>query len=334
VQNQTASQEAVFHKKALMKFDDLIIAEFEKLIPSKFTVSFTPPKIFICGGDSDVKNNPPLSLRHRLIDYFAKNDQPFSKSLVLAEDFKDYFKENAYSDLLEFETDIANIATLIIICLESPGALVELGLFCINPANLSRLLVVVPAEKIAEGDSFISLGPLQNISKRDKTSVVIYPWPKPTFEDYEHIDLIAKDIKTKLSKMHESESFNIKNSAHIALLMHDIIFLCAPIKQDEIELAITALELDIERKIITRLLYLLEKLEIISQVFYSNVTYYFVPDSGSRRIKFGTDKIGRVRDTPSLKMAFKQSFIKSDDEQSKKRRLALKQIQNTHGESL
>ena len=45
-------------------------------------------------------------------------------------------------DLMSFEDDIANISTLVVICLESAGSLVELGLF-VNRKSLAQKLHVV-----------------------------------------------------------------------------------------------------------------------------------------------------------------------------------------------
>ena len=123
-----------------MKFDDQLIAEFQDFEHAKFTVSFLPPKVFLCGGEVDINATIPKSARHRLIEYFSSHEHDLLRACIQAEDFKDYFKEGAYSDLLEFERDIASIATLIVICLESPGSLVELGLFCMDPmTNLPKL---------------------------------------------------------------------------------------------------------------------------------------------------------------------------------------------------
>jgi hypothetical protein len=145
----------------MKKFEDKLIAEFQDFEHEKFHVAFMPPKVFLCGGEVDVKAVVPKSLRDRLIGHFSAHEDELHHSRIQAEDFKDYFKEGAYSDLLEFETDIANIATLIVICLESPGSLVELGLFCMaTTTTASKLLIIAPQEELADEDSFIFLGPL------------------------------------------------------------------------------------------------------------------------------------------------------------------------------
>jgi len=309
-----------------MKFDDQLIEEFQSFEHSRFTVSFLPPKIFLCGGPVDVNAVIPTSARQRLIAYFAAHDHDFHRACIQAESFNDYFKEGAYSDLLEFEADIANIATLIIICLESPGSLVELGLFCMDPNTVGKLLVLAPQEELDKANSFIFLGPLQNIRRTNVDSVLAYPWPKSDVLDYEHINIMAEDVKQKLEKMLKTQRFSLSNSAHVALLIQDIIMLAHPITFTEIELALVAFNVDIDSASVSRLLYLLEKIELIDHTTYSNVKYYFDKLGGSRRIKFGIDLKGRTRDTPAIVMAFRKTFILNDDEQSKKRSLVLRQI--------
>lgn len=310
-----------------LNFEDVLIEEFSSFDPSKFSVSFMPPKIFVCGGEI-CNDLIPSSMRERLLCYFYDNNKEVFSALLKAEDFKDYLREGAYSDLLEFETDIGNIATLIIICLESPGSLVELGIFCNNPSLLHRLLIVAPQHEIEAKDSFIYLGPLSNLIKKDEGSVLVYPWPDAKVKQYDHIDLIAVDVTRKLDKSFKSEAFDSKNTAHLAFLIYEIILLAHPIKQFEIDLALMAMNIELQEKEISRLLYLLDKLELIKHTIYSNVAYFYDAANGERRIRFGATKKGATRDAPAIKMTLRQTYVLEGDELSKKRRLALQQIIN------
>ncbi|WP_429073288.1 retron St85 family effector protein [Aeromonas veronii] len=309
-----------------MAFEATLEKFFGSLEHSKFIVITNPPKIFICGGEFDSGQLIPQSLRERIINHLDDHHQDIYSSCVKAEDFKDYFKEEAYKDLFDFETDIANIATLIIVCLESPGSLVELGMFCSNAHLSHKLCVVAPQDKVEQKNSFIYLGPLESLRSRNKGSVLIYPWPDTSTLDYPHIEFIVSDIIELLGKTSKSEAFKHDNSAHIAFLIHDIILLTYPIKLHEIMLAVKALGLDIPAKTINRLLYLLEKINLIGRTEYSNTVYYYSTSDDERRVKFGTSKAGVVEDMPKVKMSFKQSFIINMDEQSKKRRYALEVI--------
>jgi hypothetical protein len=191
---------------------------------------------------------------------------------------------------------------------------------------VKKLLVIAPQEELAGENSFIFLGPLENIKRKEKDSVLAYPWPNSGIKEYEHIHLIVADVKQKLNGMLKTQRFSVSNPAHIALLIHDIVMLSHPITHTEIELALLAFRIDVHGKTVSRLLYLLEKVGLITHTTYSNVKYYFDIPGGLRRIKFGSDLKGRTRDTPAITMAFRKTYVLSDDEQSKKRSLALKQI--------
>ncbi len=115
------------------KFEDAIIDTFESFDVKKFKVNYPDHRIFICGGPIDIRESIPLSFRQRLIGKLASTYPNIEAEVVLAEKFKDYFREHAYNNLLVFEDDIAQLASVVVIFLESPGSLVELGMFCTKP---------------------------------------------------------------------------------------------------------------------------------------------------------------------------------------------------------
>ena len=142
-----------------VEFENKLIEEFSKLDSNKFSILLSKHHIFLCGGPVDVTKTIPPSFRDRFIGYAAKNDshRHIHDALICAENFKDYFKEDRYTDLLVFEDEIANLSTLVLIFLESPGSLVELGIFCTKPNFYKKLVIVAPQKEIQEEDSFIFL---------------------------------------------------------------------------------------------------------------------------------------------------------------------------------
>ena len=147
-------------------YENALIEEFQQLDAFHSTVLFPESLLFTCGGEVDGTALIPPSFRDRFVSYTAVNNPNIYNGIVLAEKFKDYFKDNAYTDLLIFEDDIALISTLVIIFLESPGSLVELGMFCSKPDSYKKLVVVAPYDKVEKEDSFIYLGPLEYIRKK------------------------------------------------------------------------------------------------------------------------------------------------------------------------
>ncbi|HEJ7948382.1 hypothetical protein H0S68_19040 [Serratia sp. AXJ-M] len=306
-------------------FENVIIDEFIALSATNFTVSLTPYKIFICGGETNSGSLIPKSLRDRIIEYFEVNDdEELSKSFVMAESFKDYFRENIYTDLFCFEDDIARLSTLIIICLESPGSLVELGMFS-NISDPKKILIFAPDEHVQAEDSFIFLGPLSYLKKKDKESVHIFPWPKDDVSEYADLPLVIECIKNRVKTASKTTNFIDSNHAHIAILIYDIIHIFYPIKDYEIELVLMSLDIELDEGTLKRLLYLLQSMSMIGKKKYSNITFYY-PQENKKRIFFGKDKSGRVKEYKAMRLRAVQSFVLSDDESSRKRKLALTAI--------
>jgi len=270
----------------------------------------------------------PPSFRDRLISYTVRTDPLIHDAFVLAENFKDYFKDNAYTDLLMFEDDIASISTLVIIFLESPGSLVELGMFCNKPEFYKKLIIIAPQEEVSDEDSFIYLGPLEYIRRKDHSSVAIYPWPKPDITDYDddNIEDLCDIIREKLKLSSKNEKFSLDNSGHKALLIYEIIALCFPILIGEIEISLAAIDIKIPIKTISRYLYLLNKIGLIEKLQYSNYQYYYPTKINQNKIKFGWTKNKLSVDTPKIKMSILETFVHATDPQSKKRKNARKQI--------
>jgi DNA-binding transcriptional ArsR family regulator len=133
-------------------------------------------------------------------------------------------------------------------------------------------------------------------------------------------------IDDKLSALPKNVEFNENNSGHVALLIAEIIRINYPILIGEIELALLALGLDIKQSEVTRHIYLLNKLEIINSTFYSRYTYYYSQQPAKRIFNFGKMLTGNGFDEQKNRMKMQQSFLLHNDDQSRKRRNAMKQI--------
>lgn len=313
-------------------FEKAIREQFQQLDISNFSVDISHRLLFICGGEINATADIPPSFRDRLFSYTAKKNQEIHDYLILAETFKDYFKENAYPDLLVFEDDIASISSLIIIFLESPGSLVEFGIFCNRPEFYKKLLIIVSAEVVNNEDSFIYLGPLEYIKRKTQPqpSVLTYPWPNSSDKNYDNdiLEDLCENIKSKLDTIPKTEQFNFKISGHLALLISEIITLCYPIQLGEILVALDCLDLGILQKDVTRYLYLLQKVKIIESHSYSSNKYYYPMIEDKKWVKFGKTKNNHPMDTQKLYINIRQSFVLQEDLLSKRRVTALRQIQS------
>jgi len=112
----------------------------EDLDAEKIHVQAASDVIFLCGGPfSNLSIPTPLSLRDaflKILDYRPLRD----KVLIQAEDItQDYAFFDYYDNILDFETDLAQIVELIILFCESEGSLAELGAFAMIDEIAQRL---------------------------------------------------------------------------------------------------------------------------------------------------------------------------------------------------
>lgn len=195
---------------------------------------------------------------------------------LLPEDFKDYYQEGKYKDLLEFELDLISICTLVVVCLESPGALVEFGMLSTLTEIYEKLIVII-SEKYAYEQSFIMYGPIENITRRFSDAKAVYPEPLIT-EPYNEEDLrnLVLDIKTKaLSLKVSTRKFDVNQVGHICFLVYELIKDFYPLISQDIENLLEKLLINISKNKLSNLIYLLKKLDLIESKNYSNLTYYY-----------------------------------------------------------
>ena len=308
---------------AQLGYDEAIEDIFDGLQFFQFQIIQSNVHIFVCGGDINPSATVPASFRERFISHLNSKTE-IRDSIVLAEEFHDYFAD--FHDLLEFEDAIASVSTLIIIFLESPGSLVELGLYCSRPQYYKKLLIVVPQDKMNEMNSFIILGPVKHIQKHDESAVLVYPFPETTKLQYEieNLNDLTACVEGKL-KGPQKVNFDRENVGHLVFLTYEIIRICYPVGFKEIEIAFIAIGLDVEDKQIKKNLYLLTKLKMIQTISYSNTKFYY-PVEDKKMFTFGRKPNGRIVEETEMKMTIAQSYVGGDDDNSRKRIAAKKQI--------
>jgi len=250
-------------------------------------VDYSNPTIFMCGGKVDVTLPAPVSARGMLVEYMHKVDCHYADSITLAEDFKDWIHDSIYKDLLVFESDIAQIASIIVIFLESAGSLAELGVFVRNRLFSDKLLVFVN-QQYYDQDSFIKLGPLRHLEANKDTSVCAYPWDETSLENTLTTSLpeIHEDLINSLGVQSKTEAFNKDNDGHISFIVFEIIKIYRALMLSEIEHYLSVLDLTTRRDKLKRLLFLLKKFHMIDVRKRGHVEYYFVIVN-YEKLKFG-----------------------------------------------
>jgi len=260
-----------------LKFDDKRLESLAQVSLENSRIVLTHPILFLCGGQVDVTSIEPLSVRGALVEYLHSAKCHLAESITLAEDFKDWIHDSVYKDLLAFESDIAHISSLIIIVLESAGALTELGLFVKNRALRNKILVFVRQDHYEE-NSFVRLGPLRYLQGIKEGSVCAYPWDQNNIKKSLSASLkeMRDDILSAILDQDGSEAFNKDNEGHVSFVVYEIVKTFRALKLSEIEMYLENLGLHISRDKLKRLIFLLGKFKLVSSSKRGNIDYYYV----------------------------------------------------------
>lgn len=167
-----------------------IVEEIYQQIYCKFREQYIV--VFLCGGAS---NRNYKSLRDK-VRMLLENE----KKTLWYKPFKIFYPEDLLieilnktkdADLLSYEQFLANNSHVIVIICESAGSLVELGAFTNNEYTVDKVIAAVD-KNLAKHKSFIMLGPIKYLKKRNKLNVIEYGQDEVDFAKR-----LSKDIREK-----------------------------------------------------------------------------------------------------------------------------------------
>jgi len=261
-----------------------------------------PGFIFFCGGIVLKDNSlPPTSVRDIVLRKLFCDAPDLCTKIIQAEDIQEWLHFGVYKDLMLFEQHLASLANIIVLFVESPGSIAELGAFSFNEHIEDKLLIFIKEHDYIE-KSFISLGPIKYL--KDKyDSVKVYPWKTETALTSEEIQIrivldsmegITEDIISDIKFVYNSKPKSVKfcntSVGHMMLFLCDIMELFLAVKLKEIQEYFEQMEIPITIDDLKKLLFILKTLELIKEFNYGNDLYY------TRNIE-----------TPMIKYHFKDS---------------------------
>lgn len=329
-----------------MDYETFILTEIESWGLERFRFHLSEPMIFVCGGildyepkfqaEADNCNKKFRSLRKYFCDniFFINNTAIKTKilgNIYLAEEFTDYLQEGKYTNLIDFENDIAQISDVVAIFLESEGSLVEMGMFINIPALTNKVLVIA-MEKYRNAPSFINHGPFTYLRNINDQAVTTYNWCNQ-LKNYstDIVESIAEDIHNLLPKV-LTEQFNKNNINHILFTIYEIIKLFYPITFNEIYEVIRVVVDDTDRKITKNrcynLLYILKSMRHISIKNYSSYDYYYPIQNNKLKIHIKRKNKDYSPFDPNALHLRKIDFLKKNSE--RKRNVAFERIMETN----
>lgn len=247
------------------------------------------PVVLLCGGPVKY-GDQPCSLR----DAIANSETSFE--LFRPEEITGWHADGIFSDLVSFEKELASICSLVVLILESEGALVELGAFS-QLSELSKKIIAIQSRHYADHDSFINLGILRFIRANNDTAVKRYPWEikNPMAISTEVIQDVISDITDELAKQPQSQSLKISISSHSIVLMCELVRLFIALKEQEIFDYLHMVGVTTTKDLLRGQLFLLTEFKIIKKQEYGDAVFYMRSDEPYHKIRITMkDKLHHV----------------------------------------
>jgi hypothetical protein len=181
----------------------------------------TQTNVFICGKSAEDHNSIRAALQKQM--------NLSSKINIILPEWLFSSSSTAGLTILDHEHMLAKNVDYIIIVLESPGAICELGAFASSKELLGKILVLIEDKHAYRRKSFINQGPIKSIKKENSNSIFVYSIDSPQkaiLEVYKKI-VFAHNL-TKVEK-------DIDNIFNFSRLIGYTIGLLQPIKTNELK---------------------------------------------------------------------------------------------------
>lgn len=236
--------------------------------------------------------DPPASQRDAFIDWLKANRSDLNLRVIFPETFEDWKDFNTYSDLLLFEKDLGYLTSVVIVFLEGPGSIAELGAFSQIESLWRRILVVIARNRNL-AKSFITLGPLRSIRETNKQHDAICVISDETAESVvEDIEVIVQAVEDRQARRANIEAFDSQNPQHQIFLVLDLINLFLFIQISELEHIVNSFSSDLGPHRLRQIIFLLNTIGLVCVFEYGNTTYYTPPDKPTQFLGY-TATVGR-----------------------------------------
>lgn len=254
--------------------------------------------LFLCGGPSTQDCDHSPSFRAALLSDLKNSPPKIERfpQITLAEDIVDWFEDGVYKDLITFEDDLAAIANLIVLIVESPGSIAELGAFSQRREIRAKMLVVVDQEKSA-GKSFIARGLIKYLKENYPKTIFVYPNVlfKTNHPSREIVEEVRNDVISRISNQPRKIQFHREDNGHVIFLIHDLVdyFFCLKLHEIQEFLSDLGIPLSIER--VKQYLFLMVKVNLVERYEYGDDVYYFsLYDTAIIRFRHKTKHLDRT----------------------------------------
>ena len=285
--------------------------------------------VFLCGGPTDVRSPTPISVRDAIYRELVKH-RDIDGRIRVAEDYKDWSSEAIYRDLVSFESHLAELSSVIVLVLESPGSIAELGLFSVIEEFKEKLLVFVETDHY-QSDSFIRLGPINYLEKIYQNTAECHRWMQGTgrfavFDPAAAEQLqpeLAEAVRVRAAKPTPERVFKPTNWLDGALLVCDLLGLCSALTLREIRQLLDQLGCARTESDVRQLVFLLQRVGLIAMEPKGDQRFYVsIEDKQYLHLAF--------RDKTFDAMRFRSDLITHYEKDDKKRFRAIQEVRKRH----
>jgi len=218
--------------------------------------------VFVCGGFESTR-------RLDLVKYLGKW---CPEALVFQADdvWTEIAARNPGLNALALEEQLASLADMLLIIVESPGTYAELGAFSISPQLRPKLLPIIDASH-RNKPSFINSGPVKWVDLDSSFGPTIYVRLESILE-------AGKAITDRLDLLPTPRPSMIKDLAahpkHLLFLVHDLVAIVGPTTADHVAFLVRAIlgrepDMSVESLLgLGKAIGLLRSFAAIDQIFY------------------------------------------------------------------
>ncbi|CAN7543329.1 retron St85 family effector protein [Caballeronia sp. LjRoot31] len=250
------------------------------------------PIVLLCGGPVAQKERPddPDPDIRSLRDAITRSHDA-DYEIFRPEEITSWQADGVFQNLMDFESDLGSICSLVVVILESAGSLVELGAFS-QLDEFREKMIAITSTEFGDANSFINLGILRFIRAVDNSRVKSYPWvienPKEINGDV--VSDAISDLREELDKLEKSQTFKVSARAHVIVLICEIVKLFSALKESEIFDYVTSLGIAITKKELKSRLFLLERFRLIKKVHYSDSQFFMRTEEPYHKLRFSLKK--------------------------------------------
>lgn len=270
-----------------MRFLDLTGELLGKIDFAKSKIALPQKLVFVCGGEAGADPNAPKSMREVLLAKayaVGKKGEFGGAKVLLAEEAAKALSDSHFSNLLDLEQYIAAVVQAVILIVESPGSMCELGAF-VTVKEIRDKLIIVLQGKYKNTPSFITDGAIRYFASRhDNPQVPGYDWNVDndtkvvSAPDYAINAMVAELplAMQEVHKAHAKEKLQSKKLEHQIYLTLAFCHILRAAKLIDIKNCFEIAKIDIDEITIKRCLDTLMIVKMIDSVWQGIKLQYYV----------------------------------------------------------